>query len=118
VGYVRIGRRGTGPQSKETLELTSVKLLSAAELAQVRATALALEQRSYQNSPTVFALTTPIELPPGVSRPVIPSDGGAPGMPRTGGSGGPGNPWVVIGFMLGLLGAAAGMALRRRAGWR
>ncbi len=118
VGYVRIGWRGTGPQSKETLELTSVKLLSADELAQVRATALALEQRSYQNSPTVFALTTPIELPPGVSRPVIPSDGGAPGMPRTGGSGGPGNPWVVIGFMLGLLGAAAGMALRRRAEWR
>jgi hypothetical protein len=118
VGYVRIGWRGTGPQSKETLELTSVKLLSADELAQVRATALALEQRSYQNSPTVFALTTPIELPPGVSRPAIPGDGRAPGMPRTGGAAYRVDPWATIVLMLGLLGVAGGMALRRRTGLR
>ena len=38
----------------------------------------------------------------------------APGMPRTGGAGKPGSPWVLLAALFGLLSVAGGLAFRRR----
>jgi hypothetical protein len=65
VGNVRVGFRGAGEKTKETLELTRFERLSAEELADVRAKALALEKSAYENSQDVYANTPPAEqLPP------------------------------------------------------
>ncbi|HSD32874.1 MAG TPA: hypothetical protein VLB49_13240 [Gemmatimonadales bacterium] len=61
VGNVRVGWRGAGEKTKETLELARVEQLDAAGLAEVRAGALAMEKNAYQRSKTVYAHTPPAE---------------------------------------------------------
>ena len=61
VGNVRVGWRGAGEKTKETLELTRVEQLDAAGLAEVRAGALEMEKNAYQRSKTVYAHTPPAE---------------------------------------------------------
>jgi len=61
VGNVRVGWRGAGEKTKETLELVRVEQLDAAALAEARARALELEQSAYQRSKTVYAHTPPAE---------------------------------------------------------
>jgi hypothetical protein len=62
VGNVRVGWRGAGEKTKETLELVKVERLDATALAQVRAKALELEQSAYKRSPAVYAHTPPAEV--------------------------------------------------------
>jgi len=69
VGNVRVGWRGAGEKTKETLELVSVEQLDATALAAVRAKALALERSAYQRSAAVYAHTPPAELAPGAGGP-------------------------------------------------
>jgi hypothetical protein len=108
VGNVRVGWRGAGEKTKETLELTEVTHLSAAELAEVRTKALEQEQRAYEQSKDVYALTAPMELPPGVARPPP----ATVGMPRTGETDWPGYLWMVILSLLGASAAAGGLVMR------
>ena len=61
VGNVRVGWRGAGEKSKETLELTQVEQLSPEALAEVRAEALKLEKHAYEISKDVYAHTPPAE---------------------------------------------------------
>ncbi len=61
VGNVRVGWRGAGEKTKETLELTRVEQLDARALAEVRARALEMEKNAYQRSKTVYAHTPPAE---------------------------------------------------------
>jgi hypothetical protein len=61
VGNVRVGWRGAGEKTKETLELVRVEQLDAAALAEARARALELEKSAYQRSKTVYARTPPAE---------------------------------------------------------
>jgi hypothetical protein len=61
VGNVRVGWRGAGEKTKETLELTRVEQLDAAGVAEVRAGALEMERNAYQRSKTVYAHTPPAE---------------------------------------------------------
>ena len=61
VGNVRVGFRGAGEKSKETLELTRLDKLGAEEMAEVRAKALALEKSAYEQSKDVYANTPPME---------------------------------------------------------
>ncbi len=61
VGNVKVGWRGEGEKSKETLELVSVETMDAAALAEVRASAFKLEARAYQLSPDAYAHTPPME---------------------------------------------------------
>jgi hypothetical protein len=62
VGNVRVGWRGAGEKTKETLELVKVERLDATALAQVRAKALELEQSAYKRSPAVYAHTPRAEV--------------------------------------------------------
>jgi hypothetical protein len=62
LGNVRVGWRGGGDPTKETLELLKVEQLDAAALAEVRAKALELEQSAYQRSKNVYAQTPPAEV--------------------------------------------------------
>lgn len=64
VGNVRVGWKGAGEKTKETLELTKVEQLSAAALAEVRAEALKLEKSAYSTSKNVYAKTAPLEPAP------------------------------------------------------
>lgn len=59
VGNVRVGWAGALESNHEELELASVGLLSANDLAAVRETALALEAHAYIQSPEVYAQTEP-----------------------------------------------------------
>jgi len=61
VGNVRVGWRGAGEKTKETLELTSLERLDDAGLAEIRAGALTLEQSAYVQSKNVYANTPPAE---------------------------------------------------------
>jgi hypothetical protein len=63
VGNVRVGWRGAGEKTKETLELTKVETLDAKGMAAVRAAALKMEKGAYQRSKTVYAKTPPLEAP-------------------------------------------------------
>ena len=69
VGNVRVGWRGAGEKTKETLELTRIERLDAAALAQVRARAVELERSAYRRSPTVYIHTPPAEAASGAGRP-------------------------------------------------
>lgn len=62
VGNVRVGWRGEGEPTKETLELVKVERLDADALAEVRAKALELEQSAYRRSKDVYAKTSPAEV--------------------------------------------------------
>lgn len=59
VGNVRVGWRGGGEKSKETLELVKIEQLNPARLAEVRAKALELEASAYANSEDVYGKTEP-----------------------------------------------------------
>jgi hypothetical protein len=64
LGTVRVGWRGTGEKTKETLELTKVEQLDAKGLAELRGKALAMEKSAYERSKTVYAHTPPAEQMP------------------------------------------------------
>lgn len=57
VGVVRVGWRGKNDESKEVLELVDFRTLDDEEMADVRADALALEERAYRISQDVWAKT-------------------------------------------------------------
>ncbi len=59
IGNVRVGWRGDGEKTKETLELVSAEQLSSADLAEIRTKALALENHAYETSKDVYAHTPP-----------------------------------------------------------
>jgi hypothetical protein len=61
VGNLRIGWRGKGEKTKETLELVKVEQLGPAPLAEARAAALKLEKSAYSRSKNVYAHTPPAE---------------------------------------------------------
>jgi len=61
VGNVRVGWKGAGDKTKETLELTRVEQLDVAALAEVRARALEMERSAYRRSTAVYAHTAPAE---------------------------------------------------------
>ena len=65
VGSVRVGWRGAGEKTKETLELARVEQMDATALAEVRARALELERSAYRRSTPVYAHTPPAERTPG-----------------------------------------------------
>jgi hypothetical protein len=60
VGYVRVGWRGKGEKTRETLELVKVVQLGPAALAEARAKALELEKRA-----SIYGRTPPAEHMPG-----------------------------------------------------
>ncbi|HEY6210132.1 MAG TPA: hypothetical protein VIW28_13795 [Gemmatimonadales bacterium] len=74
VGNVRVGWRGAGEKTKETLELARVDQVDASALAEVRARALELERSAYRRSTAVYAHTPPAERTPGAD--------GQGGLPR------------------------------------
>jgi hypothetical protein len=61
VGNIKVGWRGKGEKTKETLELVALERLAPAALAEARARALELEKRAYQISKDVYAHTPPAE---------------------------------------------------------
>lgn len=67
VGNVKVGWRGAGEKTKETLELARVERLDAAALAAIRAKALAMERDAYTRSPAVYGQTPPAEPPAGMT---------------------------------------------------
>jgi hypothetical protein len=75
VGIVQVG--ALNDPEGETLVLRGVRQLDAEALAAARNQALILDSRGYFFSP-VYAQTAEMELPPGVSRPVLPAPGGPP----------------------------------------
>lgn len=64
-GVVRVGWRGDNDESKEVLELVDFRMLSDAEMDDVRARALALEDRAYRISDEVWGRTPRAEGPTG-----------------------------------------------------
>ena len=60
VGNVRVGWRGEGEKTRETLELVKVEHLAGAALKEVQIKALELESLAYQESQDVYGLTEPI----------------------------------------------------------
>jgi hypothetical protein len=64
VGPVRIGWRGKGEKTRETLELSQVRQLGPEELAKIRAEALELEKRA-----SIYGRTPPAEYSLGATRP-------------------------------------------------
>jgi hypothetical protein len=67
VGNVKVGWRGAGEKTKETLELTKLERLDDAALAAVRAKALAMERDAYTRSPGVYGKTPPAEQTAGIA---------------------------------------------------
>lgn len=63
VGNVRVGWRGGGEKTKETLELVKIEQLNPVRLAEVRAEALKLEESAYVNSEDVYGKTKPATSP-------------------------------------------------------
>ncbi len=61
VGNIRVGWRGAGEKTKETLELTRLEQLDAAGIAAVREKALAMERDAYKRSAAVYGQTPPVE---------------------------------------------------------
>lgn len=61
VGNVRVGWRGAGEKTKETLELTKVETLDAKGLGEIRAGAMKMEKSAYQRSKAVYGKTSPLE---------------------------------------------------------
>jgi hypothetical protein len=61
VGNVRVGWRGKGEKTRESLELVKVEPLGPEALADVRAKALELEKSAYKRSKSVYAHTPPAE---------------------------------------------------------
>ena len=65
VGNVKVGWRGAGEKTRETLDLTKVERLDAKGMAEVRAGALKMEKSAYTRSKNVYGRTTPLEQGPG-----------------------------------------------------
>ena len=65
VGNVRVGWRGKGEKTKESLELVDSMQLGPEALAEVRAKALELEKHAYEMSKNVYSHTSPAEHMPG-----------------------------------------------------
>jgi hypothetical protein len=65
IGVAKVGWRGKNDESKEVLELVDFRTLTDEELAEVRADALALEERAYRISKDVWAKTPPAQGPTG-----------------------------------------------------
>jgi hypothetical protein len=61
VGNVRIGWRGAGEKTRETLELVEFVQLGPKELDEVRAEALKMEKRAYEISKNLYVHTPPAE---------------------------------------------------------
>lgn len=61
VGNIRVGGRGEGEKTRETLELVEVVQLGPEALAEARAKALALEKRAYKFSKEAYGGTPPAE---------------------------------------------------------
>jgi hypothetical protein len=61
VGNIRVGWKGAGEKTRETLELVKVEGLSPEALAEVRAKALLLEKSAYKISKSVYAHTPPVK---------------------------------------------------------
>jgi len=61
VGNIRVGWRGEGEKTRETLELVEVVRLGPEALAEARAKALELEKRAYKFSKKVYGRTPPAE---------------------------------------------------------
>ena len=61
VGNVRVGWKGAGEKTKETLELTKIEQLDAKAMAEVRKEALKMEKHAYEVSKNVYAQTPPLE---------------------------------------------------------
>jgi hypothetical protein len=59
IGNVRVGWKGKGEKTKETLELVRIERLNPDEMTKIRAKALKLEQSAYKNSKNVYAHTPP-----------------------------------------------------------
>ena len=57
VGNVRVGWRGEGEKTQETLELVTLEQLSPEALAEAHEQALELEKSAYENSPDVYGQT-------------------------------------------------------------
>src|SRR6185295_16995387 len=72
VGNVRVGWRGAGEKTKETLELTKIEKLDEKALSDVRASALTLEKSGYTHSKDVYAHTPPAERLPGADNKATP----------------------------------------------
>lgn len=60
VGNVRVGWRGEGEKTRETLELVEVEQLAGEALKEVQIKALELESLAYRESQDVYSLTEPI----------------------------------------------------------
>jgi hypothetical protein len=69
VGNVKVGWRGAGEKTKETLDLTKVERLDAKAMSEVRAGALKMEKSAYTRSKNVYGRTTPLEPAPGAKTP-------------------------------------------------
>jgi hypothetical protein len=65
VGNVRVGWRGEGEKTQETLELVKLEQMGPEAMAEVRAKALELEKSAYENSKDVYAHTPALEPAPG-----------------------------------------------------
>lgn len=61
VGNIKVGWGGAKEKTQETLELVKVEQMSAAELADVRKKALAMEKSAYQQSKNVYGKTKPMQ---------------------------------------------------------
>jgi len=68
VGNVKVGWRGEGEKTKETLELAKLEQLDAKGLAEVRAEALKMEKHAYKVSKNSYAHTPPLEHAPIASK--------------------------------------------------
>lgn len=70
VGNVRVGWRGSGEKTKETLQLVRIERLDAAGLSRVRRSALELEKSAYRHGKEVYGNTPPAApAPPRVAAP-------------------------------------------------
>lgn len=68
VGNVKVGWRGAGEKTKETLDLIKVEQLDAKAMAEVRAAAMKMEKHAYEVSKNVYAHTPPLEHTPIASK--------------------------------------------------
>jgi uncharacterized membrane protein YkoI len=67
VGNIRVGWKGAGEKTKETLELVEIVQLGPEDLAKVRAKALELEKHAYEVSKNVYAKTPALESASGTA---------------------------------------------------
>jgi len=87
VGNVRVGWRGEGEKTRETLELVRIEQLAGDALKEVQLEALKLEALAYLESPEVYGLTAPI-LEAAAFGPIeIPAPADSDNIPVTGAQG-------------------------------